>query len=281
MTTRRNEWPSLGAVPRRLVRWARRHINAASINIVTYHSVAPEEGPFTAGLPLRHTPRDLLDHMTYLRRFFRPMRLSGVIDALRRGQLLDRAVVVTFDDGFRDTLVHAGPILRRLGIPMSVFVVTSVVDNRDLIWRHKLAWLIRHGLGHAVYTAMRREYARAGHELAAGGRAGSERTPDLYELTRRFYRPDILPPLLDELLARHGWSGAALAQRFRPYLQAEEIAAADPEWVEFENHTHTHPMLSALTADEQLREMSLARDALTDLTGRSPTAVAYPFGLRD
>jgi peptidoglycan/xylan/chitin deacetylase (PgdA/CDA1 family) len=50
--------------------------------------------------------------------------------------------------------------------------------------------------------------------------------------------------------------------------------------VEFGNHTHTHPVLSALSYDAQLKEVSSARDALLALSGQAPLALAYPFGLK-
>jgi peptidoglycan/xylan/chitin deacetylase (PgdA/CDA1 family) len=38
-------------------------------------------------------------------------------------------VCVTFDDGYRDNLEVAAPVLRRLGIPATIYVVTGVLDG--------------------------------------------------------------------------------------------------------------------------------------------------------
>ncbi len=43
-------------------------------------------------------------------------------------------VCVTFDDGYHDTYALARPILQRLGIPFTVYVATSFVDNRSEMW---------------------------------------------------------------------------------------------------------------------------------------------------
>ncbi|MCK6482898.1 MAG: polysaccharide deacetylase family protein [Phycisphaerae bacterium] len=266
----------------RLVRWARRYVNAHCINIVTYHGIAPNDDPFTVGLPLRHTPSELAAHMAFLRRHYRPVGLVELIEAVEDGRTLDRAVLVTFDDGLRSVKEHAWPVLRRFEVPIAIFATTSVIGNADLLWRHKLTWLLTHGRAREVFAALRTEYLR--RNLDADGTVFPrhvDATPDLYELTRRHFRPDVVPAVLDEVLARHGWSGPALANKFRPYLDPDDLRDADPRWVTFGNHTHTHPLLSALTPAEQRRELGLARELLTRWTGRAPAAVAYPFGLRD
>lgn len=51
-----------------------------------------------------------------------PALLSARVDGLH--------VCVTFDDGYRDTLDHAAPILRELEIPATVFLPTAMVDGR-------------------------------------------------------------------------------------------------------------------------------------------------------
>lgn len=56
-----------------------------------------------------------------------------------------RDLSVTFDDGYRDTLHHALPVLRELGIPATIFAVTGVLEGTArLYWYEKapptLSW---------------------------------------------------------------------------------------------------------------------------------------------
>ncbi|MEO9121261.1 MAG: glycosyltransferase, partial [Solirubrobacteraceae bacterium] len=59
----------------------------------------------------------------------RVVRLDAVAELLK-SPLDCLHVCVTFDDGYRDTLDHAAPILGELGIPATVFLPTAVLDGR-------------------------------------------------------------------------------------------------------------------------------------------------------
>jgi len=248
-------------------RWRRRYENRC-VHILTYHSIGRDPCIFTDGTALRHPPGDFERQVDYFCEHYRPVSLRAVAEAARRNEHLERAIVFTFDDGYADNLRRAYPILFRRRIPMTIFPVAGVIGNTDLMWQHKLAWLTRNGHEGRINIAL--------EHYGYPARDEHETWPDY---ARRCFRPD-LPDILEHALRDVGESGASLAGRFRPYLEPEEMAAADPEFVEFGNHTMTHPVLSALSAEAQQREIASARDCLTAITGIAPTSFAYPFGLK-
>lgn len=250
------------------LRKLRRRHNEACVNIIAYHSIAPRDSFVTNGTTLRHDPAEFERHVDYLCAEYSPVRLSEVVEALESGRTLRRAVVLTFDDGYADAVEWAMPILMRRRVPMTIFPVTSVLGNVDLAWQHKLTWLVRQGLGRKVIEAMSVE-----------GFPPAPPRQDVEVYARRNYRMD-LPEILEALVQATGTTGARIAAKARLYLEPEDVAAADPDLVEFGNHTHTHAILSALDVDDQRRELLTARQALTSLTKRPPIVVAYPFGLR-
>src|SRR5213078_60716 len=92
--------------------------------ILLYHACEPTESDFIRDLE-SNTPPDRV----------------VPLDALERGAPGDRAVVITFDDGYASVYANAFPRLRRLGLPATVYLTTDVVDNRALIWINELNWL--------------------------------------------------------------------------------------------------------------------------------------------
>jgi peptidoglycan/xylan/chitin deacetylase (PgdA/CDA1 family) len=256
-----------GLTGRLMRRWRRRQ-QRHCINILTYHAIGEEHQELNDGTVIGHDPTEFEQQMDYLVEHYRPMRLSAVVESIERGEQPERAAVVTLDDACGESFRRARDILYRRRIPMTVFPVTSVIGNRDLLWTHKLAWLTRQGHEEKVWAA-----------LTAAAYPTREEGEELASYARRWFRAG-LPEALEDVLRGVGQSGAMLANALRPYVEEEEISAADPEFIEFGNHTHTHPMLAVLSTEEQRREITAARDAIASLTGRPPMALAYPFGLK-
>ncbi len=250
----------------RLIRKMRRLRSETCVTILTYHSVSHTETIYNS--ELRHEPADFEGQMEYLAENYTPLSLRDLLDRLTRQDPPHRGVVVTLDDGFADSIRQALPIAHRRRIPLTVFPVTAVIGNRDLLWQHKLAWLVAQGLEARVIDAFTVEGYPPPHENVTAA-----------EYVRANYRSDT-PTVLESLLQSVGQSGAGLAATHRPYLEPEEMSGADRDLVEFANHTHTHPILSALNIEQQHEEIVAACDALRALTGYNPIAFAYPFGLK-
>lgn len=65
--------------------------------------------------------------------------MRQIADAhLGRAELPNGAVAVTFDDGFRNNLTQALPILEVFGIPATLYVATGYIDTGRFIWTDQL-----------------------------------------------------------------------------------------------------------------------------------------------
>lgn len=250
------------------LRRIRRRLQDDCVNIVTYHSVAPADTFMTTGTQLRHDPAEFEKQVDYLAANYEPLSLRELIESIHNHRVPRRGFVITIDDGLADNAKYALPILARRRIPVTIFPITAVIGNVDLAWPHKLAWLISNGHTPRVIAA-----------LAANGFPDCPEDDSL-EIHVRQNFAEQLPLILESVLHDVGTSGRAIAATQRPYLDHDDITNADPDLVEFGNHTHNHPILSALDEAAQRREIITARDILTSLTGRPPLAIAYPFGLK-
>jgi len=254
--------------PGRVVRGLRRRYNDECVTILTYHSISCEPSLFTAARGLRHDPEDFEREIDYLARHYHVISMRELVESLERGEKARRAVVLTFDDGYADCLSKAMPILYRRRLPMTVFPVTSTIGNRDLLWQHKLAWLESEGHADPVWSLLKKH-----------GWTNQNHGDTLHDYVRQNYTAAI-PLLLEDALKSIGTSGPELAFEHKLYVSPEDMARTDPDFVEFGNHTDTHPVLSALSTARQMAEIGIARRRLQEITGRPPIAFAYPFGLK-
>jgi peptidoglycan/xylan/chitin deacetylase (PgdA/CDA1 family) len=73
--------------------------------------------------------------------------------------LPQKPILITFDDGYRDNLTNAAPVLARLGMPATAYVISGRISNGDpsfLTWR-QLAMLERRGVEIGSHTVSHRE----------------------------------------------------------------------------------------------------------------------------
>ena len=103
---------------------------------------APNATDFTA-VPLRCSrlrhPDVFARQMRWLKRHgYHAIRQRRLFDALMSGRPLPRRpILVTFDDGYRDNYLNASPVIARLDMRATAYVITSRISNGD---RSFLTW---------------------------------------------------------------------------------------------------------------------------------------------
>jgi peptidoglycan/xylan/chitin deacetylase (PgdA/CDA1 family) len=90
------------------------------VRVLMYHRVFPRADYDQ----LTVTPERFAEQMQWLSQHFEVVSLSDAVSGLGQGNGRQR-VAITFDDGYRDNLQHALPVLQRLRLPATIFITTS------------------------------------------------------------------------------------------------------------------------------------------------------------
>ena len=101
-----------------------------TLPVYYYHRV----GPFRDGAPLKMnvTPDAFREHMAVLAKRAHPVPIDDLVACARERRPFPRgAVAVTFDDGYKDLLEFALPVLREFKIPATFFVVSGGMGGTD------------------------------------------------------------------------------------------------------------------------------------------------------
>src|SRR5580704_2961117 len=108
-----------------------RSSQACRIPVLMYHGINSVLGSDHPYFETNTSPSTFARHMQHLHDGgYRPMKLSTAIGMINSGSCPQRAVVITFDDGFRDFYTHAMPILQEHRFPATMFVVSSFMGSR-------------------------------------------------------------------------------------------------------------------------------------------------------
>lgn len=100
--------------------------------ILVYHHVSQDTPKSTSV-----SPKTFEQHMQYLADNHTVLPLKTVIDTLQKKQSLpDKAVVITFDDGYKNIFQNAHHILKRFGFPYTIFVNPVLIGKA----KYQLNW---------------------------------------------------------------------------------------------------------------------------------------------
>lgn len=111
--------------------------NSRTLTVLMFHRVLPVNDPAYAFAEREFT--FTLDGfqrtLDFVQRHYRVVSLND-LEASRQGQLPmpPNPMLITFDDGWRDTLVHATPELARRGLPAVLFLSSEVVALESQRW---------------------------------------------------------------------------------------------------------------------------------------------------
>jgi peptidoglycan/xylan/chitin deacetylase (PgdA/CDA1 family) len=159
------------------------------VPVLTYHDIGPQ-----AKGRLVISVKSFEEQMRYLKdQGYRVISLSQFHDFLSlRRQLPRRAVVITFDDGYKSFMQYAYPVLKELGFPATLFVYTDYVGaGRNALSWDDLATLAAEGFqveGHSkTHSDLRRRPGESEAEHARRMRAEMEGPQKLFE--QRMGRP--------------------------------------------------------------------------------------------
>jgi peptidoglycan/xylan/chitin deacetylase (PgdA/CDA1 family) len=127
------------------------------VPILVYHNLGSE-----ARGRLILAAKTFEEQMRYLKaQRYRVVSLRDFLEfnALKR-QLPKRAVVLTFDDGYRSFLQYAHPLLKELGFTATLFVYTDYVGSRNAVSWEDLRGLQREGFDVQLHSKTHEDMRR-------------------------------------------------------------------------------------------------------------------------
>jgi peptidoglycan/xylan/chitin deacetylase (PgdA/CDA1 family) len=131
-------------------------------SILVYHSVSSAVEPLPGHIDI--SPERFKKQMQWLSRWRNVVRLFQTL----RAPASERLVSITFDNGYRDNLTTALPILEKFDFPMTLFVAPGLLGKKGYlshdelreISRHPLVTIGAHGLHNRRFTELNRNDSR-------------------------------------------------------------------------------------------------------------------------
>ena len=244
---------------------------SSKVVILRYHSVQDDPAPFahTIGWGIIHATTAFAEQIEMIARHYKPVSMGDVQNFLAGGKNLpDRAVAVTFDDGYADNYEVAAPILDRFGVPGAFYATIKNVEDATPPWYCRLR--------NAFHMSLRNDWpdAREDREWPMATRA--ERHESFLVASRRLAKlageaqMRSLVQIENELEVQPlGYAGAPMMSwdQLRGLIKGGHIVGS---------HTMTHPNL-AYVDDAVLRlELKESKRVMEEQFGSPVVHFSYP-----
>jgi len=254
-------------------RWRRRQLL-----ILCYHGVSRwDEHEWNPTLYV--SERTLARRMDLLQHYrCNVLALDEAVERLQRNDLPDRAVVLTFDDGYYDFLTTAYPIIKAHGYPATVYLPTLRCEHNVPVARLLISYML---------------WLRRHERLDARGLPGL--TQPTYVLASADVRAQLVSALLSQshegepmhvvydaiakgVADRLDFSYDRFAAwRLLTLLNPAEIQNLSREGVDIQLHTHRHE--TPAQPERFAQEIRVNRERIVAITGRQPVHFCWPSGV--
>jgi peptidoglycan/xylan/chitin deacetylase (PgdA/CDA1 family) len=250
-------------------RWLR-YMKRRRVVILNYHGVHREPLPIHNWCQM--TVMEFEKQMEFLAAHYTPLPLSEVVQRIAaRRSLPDHSACVTFDDGFRNVLTTAFPVLRRNGIPFTVFVVTGLAESGLPPWPEQVL--------QALIYSKEPSIEFEGRILPLASAMDREKAFSWIKLVLKQQKSNERQATQEKLMTRigGGHTSLPLESSFAPLSWQDIEHLAQTGLAEIGSHTQTHEILTNCTPEEQRRQIRNSRSVLLDRLGYCKV-LAYPNG---
>lgn len=217
-----------------------------SLLIFYYHLISNKETLHIKHLYPHKTVKQFSDDIDYILKHFNPIHLNDLLLFVKKGKPLPtNAMLLTFDDGFREMYDIVAPILLRKGIGATFFINSGFTDNLDFCYQHKASLIVEHLLQKNVTTSSYKQIETMllqknieSSSVESGILAIKYRQRALVDNIAKLLNIDLL-----SYLAKH-----------EPYLTTEQINKLIDYGFTIGAHSIDHPLYVDLSLEEQVKQ---------------------------
>lgn len=223
------------------------------------------------------------DLIRFLRSRMHPVSMGDVVNFVNGVQPIpSRAVAVMLDDGYMDNYLNAFPILRRYGVPATIFLVTGYIGTGSIFWWDRI--------GEILKRTNHRRFATEEVKRCLNGTANG--LPVEVSLTstnakNKAWRlltaslKQCEPALIDEAVTLMERELGVKTEDFRHHhatLNWAQVREMSENGIDFGAHTVTHASLRSLPLARVMEEVLESKQAIETETGKPVVSLTYPYG---
>jgi peptidoglycan/xylan/chitin deacetylase (PgdA/CDA1 family) len=242
------------------------------IQVVLYHGVIDDELPYGVKSLGGMIKREIfVTHLNYYEQHYNVISFEQFAEAMQNGITIPKALLITFDDGYRSTFTNGLPLLEDFGFPATIFVTTSSVDNNNVLWPNLFSFAIeKKGTRYLTSKLIERGFTPKLNVNSASL---------IYNISG-YCSPEIIDDCYQDIITENDSGEVDLCKKLLLYVDKSQIASSHSKYITIGSHTLNHKNLAALQAKIQEQEIYKAHKLISELTEVpfEDVPFAFPFG---
>ncbi len=240
--------------------------------VLTYHRIGDAANTPYDPWTFTATTEQFDEHIRYLKRRFYLTDLNEAID-IASGKTKRRrtSVLITFDDGYRDSYTEVFPILQRHEVSGVFFLPTRFIGTGVLPWWDVIAYLIKRSRRERI--ALRYPESVSFDLVHLDRQDVIRQTLLLFKSAAMQDRERFLSDLEETTDAQR-----PDCSKERCFLSWQEAREMIDGGMTMGSHTDTHEILARLEEENQYQELASSRACIEEKLGIKVDVLAYPDG---
>ena len=210
--------------------------------------------------------KDFEKQIVTLKKYFNIIDLNKILNSKLNSK--KRNIVLTFDDGYKDNLTNALPILRKYKVPATIYITTRFLQNKCNIWWYEIEKFI------SKNSQLKFKFLDKSYSFSLKSKKNKKRC---FEILSSLFK-ELNYNQQNNLLRKITKKGNR-TQYKKELLSKQDLIFLNKNYlITIGAHTHNHISLTCLNNKDSILELKKSKKILENLLKKKVYHFAYPYG---
>lgn len=255
------------------------------LTILMFHRITKNDNGFAIdGLPtISISSKNFESLIKFVKNHYHIISLQEYLQCVRNQvKLAPNSLIFSFDDGYKEILVNALPLLKKYKIPAILFVPTSVIDEGGFFWWDVFYLLTNNAqnlpltIDDSLDSSLKHYLQWMNQLLISSNRNKLEAINDVIEILQN--APEEIRVKIIDYIFEISQNSQFMRNLIPSVLNWEDIKILFAEGMAIGSHTQSHRFLSTMSEEKVIEELTASKHKLESLLKHKVYCFSYPGG---